>query len=91
MWSFKAEANLCRFFLIVRLYMYCRWRSSYQERRVGHLINQFTPDTLFVYFCLSQDKTWITNVICRGLLVYSEAESWSIVLLILVELITITV
>ena len=28
------EANLCRFF-IVSLYMYCSWRSNYQEGRVG--------------------------------------------------------
>ena len=40
--------------------MYCCWRSSYQEVRVGDPINQFNPAT---YLCLSQAKTWIYNVI----------------------------
>jgi len=35
------EANLCRFF-IVCLYMYCRWRSSYQEGRVRSPLNGLT-------------------------------------------------
>ena len=30
MWSFWIEANLCRLYSIC-LYMYCLWRSSYQE------------------------------------------------------------
>jgi hypothetical protein len=32
--SFWVEASLCRF-LIVCLYLYCRWRSTYAEGRVG--------------------------------------------------------
>ena len=38
MWSLWVEANLCRFFLIICLYiygMYSCWRSSYQEGRIG--------------------------------------------------------
>jgi hypothetical protein len=30
-------------FLIVCLYMYCRWRSSYQEGRIGILVTGLKP------------------------------------------------
>ena len=32
---FKVITNLYRFLYCVVIYMYCRWRSSYQEGRVG--------------------------------------------------------
>jgi len=39
--------------------MYCRWRSSYQWLRVGIPLNGLAS---------SKAWTWISNVICRGLL-----------------------
>jgi hypothetical protein len=41
--------------------MYCCWRSSYQEGRVSISLNPAT------FLCLSQARTWISKVICRGL------------------------
>ena len=41
--------------------MYCCWRSSYQEGRVSISLNPT------ICLCLSQARTWISNVICRGL------------------------
>ena len=35
MWSFWVGANLCRFCIVCFLCMYCRWRSSFQEDRIG--------------------------------------------------------
>jgi hypothetical protein len=37
------EANLCRFFFIVYLYMFFRWRPSYQEGRVRIPLICLTP------------------------------------------------
>ena len=34
-WAFLVEANMCCFFKLVCLYRLCRYRSSYQERRIG--------------------------------------------------------
>jgi hypothetical protein len=43
------------------LYLYYHKRSNYQD----YPINLFNPDTIL---CLSQSKTWISNVIWRCLL-----------------------
>ena len=40
------EANLCRFFFIVYLYMFFRWRPSYQEGRVRIPLICLTPPHL---------------------------------------------
>ena len=57
--------SLHREFIFICLYMYCRWRSSYQEGRVGI---PFTGLTLPHYLPVQrQDGTWISNVICFGL------------------------
>jgi hypothetical protein len=61
MWSFWVEANLCKVFFFVCLYMHCLWRSSYQEGRWDP-INRFRPST---FVCLSKTRIWISNVICR--------------------------
>ena len=53
------------FFLkIVYLYLYCRWRSIYEKREGGDPINKFNLATAF---CMSHTRTWIFNIICRGL------------------------
>ena len=49
-------------FFIICLYMYCRLRSSYQRRDP---INRCNPAT---FVCLSQARTWISNIICSGLI-----------------------
>jgi len=61
MWSSWVEVNLCRFFLIVCLYMYWRWhwRSNYQEGRVGIPLIDLTLHML----CLSQSRNCISNLI----------------------------
>ena len=115
-------------FLVLQFYsclrMYCRWRSSYQEWRVGIQLsrmegrdpaikngglgfNRFNSTT---FLCLSQTKTWISNVIYDGLFLFLFSELKRevivrliviggivdyhclsfLVLLILVELLTIT-
>ena len=79
MLSFWVEANCAGF-------LYCRWRFSYQEGRRWDPINRFNPTTLL---CLSQTRTWITNVLCRGIFVFSERILF--VLLILLDFMTITV
>ena len=61
MWSFWVEANLCKVFFFVCLYMHCLWRSSYQEGRWDP-INRFRPST---FVRLSKTRIWISNVICR--------------------------
>ena len=49
--------------------MYCRWRFSYQEGRVGISLTGLTPP----HFCVpSQTRTWISNVICGSLFMFSE-------------------
>ena len=35
MWSSSSGSESVQVFFIVCLYMYCRWRSSYQEGRIG--------------------------------------------------------
>ena len=49
------------FFFYCCLYLCCRWRSKYQEEEERHLINRFNPAILL---CRSQDRTWISNVMC---------------------------
>ena len=53
-------------------------------------INRFNPIT---FLCLSQAKIWISNVVFHGFFLcsVSEGERWLFILLILVELLTITV
>ena len=46
---------------IAGLYLYCRWRSCYQEERWS-LIKRFNLSTCL---CLSQARTWISIGICR--------------------------
>ena len=50
--------QLAKGFFIVCLYIYCSWKSSYQEGRVGIPLTGLN---------LSQARTWISNVICRSL------------------------
>jgi len=100
-----------RNFKIVLQFM-LRTSSSRHVHSDGIPVNQFIPAT---FLCLSQAKTWISNVICCGLfyvqwfevigdclfcwywwncwpsLFKLEGERWKFVLLILVELLTITV
>jgi hypothetical protein len=52
MWSFYVKTNLCGFFFIVCLYMYCRRRSSYEEGEVWGPIYRFI---LATFLCLSLD------------------------------------
>jgi hypothetical protein len=49
--------------------MYCRWRISYQKRRVGIPLNGLTLPHLSA---CPNPGTWFSIVICRGLLVFSE-------------------
>jgi len=64
MWCFWVEVNCT--FVIICLYLYCHWRSSYQEEEGWEPINQFNPAT---FACLSLVRTWISNIIhvCLGL------------------------
>ena len=64
--------------------MHCRWRSSLDP------FNRFNSAT---QQCLSQARTWISSIICRGLLFcsVSEGESQLFNLLILMELLIISV
>ena len=50
-------------------YMYCHWSSSYQEGKVVIPLTGLTPPQ---FLCLSQARTWISNVICHGLFMFSE-------------------
>lgn len=68
-WYFEAAASVCRFFFKPFVYMYFRWRLSYQEGTVEMPLIVLTSTTLLY---LSQSRMWISNVICRGLFVYSE-------------------
>ena len=44
MWSFCVDANMCSFYMVwLYMYMYCRWRSSYQEGWVGISLTGLTP------------------------------------------------
>ena len=87
MWSFWVEANLCAGFSLFVYICIAVWdpvikrgglRSSYQEGRIEIQLsrgedwdpsNLFNPNTLL---CLFQSTTWISNIICHGLFVFSE-------------------
>jgi hypothetical protein len=43
------------------------WRSSYKERKVGVILSSLTPSH---FLCLFQAKTWISNIIWSGVLVF---------------------
>jgi hypothetical protein len=87
---FSSESESVQVFFIICLCMYWGQRSSYQKGRVWTLLNSLTMSH-FLY--LSQTRTWISNVICHGLLCSASSVKmrWLFVLLILVELMTITV
>jgi hypothetical protein len=78
-----------RILLTIILSPYHKWLCTIR-------INQFNPTTLLY---LSQARTWISNIMCCGLLLslcwpslfkLSLGERWLFVLVILVELLTIT-
>lgn len=49
------------FFFKINVYLYCPWKTSYQDGCSCNLINQFKP---VIFTCLSQGRTLISNVIC---------------------------
>jgi hypothetical protein len=65
------------FFFIINLYLYCRWRTNYQEEQGWDPMNQFKTVT---FVCLSRTRKWISNVICRGLFYFQwfvMRDDWS--------------
>ena len=74
------------FFYRFILYMRCRWRSSYQEERVGISFTSSTPPHFCA--CPRPSPRFPTSYLSSLLCVFSE---WRFVLLILVELLTIIV
>ena len=84
MWFFWEDGrNLCSF-VISCFYMYCCWRSHYQEGRVGNSINHLIPP-----HCLpvpSQDLDFLRGLF---LCLMSWGKRCLFVLLILVKLLTI--
>ena len=74
------------FFYRFILYMRCRWRSSYQEGRVGISFTSSTPPHFCA--CPRPSPRFPTSYLSSFLCVFSE---WRFVLLILVELLTIVV
>jgi hypothetical protein len=64
-------------FFIINLYLYCRWRTNYQEEQGWDPMNQFKTVT---FLCLSRTRTWISNVIYRGLFYFQwfvMRDDWS--------------
>jgi hypothetical protein len=49
MLSFWVKVNLCMFFLIVCLFLYCHWKSNYQEMESCDSNNRFNPATFYAY------------------------------------------
>ena len=41
--SVGVDSKTCAGFLIIYLYMYCRWRSSYHDGKIGIQIAGLTP------------------------------------------------
>jgi hypothetical protein len=81
MWSFKLEANFCRF-VIVCLYMYCRcrWRSSYQDGRVGIPLTGLTLPHFSTCHKPLNKNSWNTKTnIMDELLVWSLTENKRII------------
>ena len=72
---------------ITCLYLYCHWRSNYEEDEGCDPIKLFNTAT---FLCLSQTRTDISNVIyicCGSFIFYVKwVERWLFVLLILVKL-----
>ena len=77
MWSFWVEANLCAGFSLFVYICIAVWdpvikrgglRSSYQEGRIEIPVTCLT----LTHCCLFQSTTWISNIICHGLFVFSE-------------------
>ena len=88
MWTFWVKTNFCRFF-IVCLYMYCCWRSSYQKARAKVPLTDLIPPHFCA--CPSQARTGFpTSYVIVFLCSVSWGENWLLILLILVELLTIT-
>ena len=77
--------RICACFFIVCLYMYCRWRS---QEKVGKPLNGLTHHI----FEPVSSQNLVSNVICCVFLCSMVwGEMWLFILLILVELLTITV
>ena len=53
-----------------------RWRSSYQGRGGWDIINRFHSA---IFLCLSQTRTWITNVIFHGLFFVFRELRWEVI------------
>ena len=51
-----------------------RWRSTYQEGG-WNPTNRLSPSTVF---CLSQIRTWISSIICDGLLYVQSSWGWNV-------------
>ena len=63
---------ICPGFFTVYLFLYCRWRSI--SRREGwDPINWFNSA---IFLCLSQARTWISNVVCCGLFLMLNDLRW---------------
>ena len=81
LWSFWVKANLCRFFLsfvYIHIDILEIQLSRDHEKRVD--CNPIIKFNLSTFFCLSQDRTWISNVICCGFLCLRWGERWLFVL-----------
>ena len=50
--------------------------NAYSKHWITHPINRFNPAT---FWCLSQDRIWISNAICRGLFVFNCLR-WKVVI-----------
>ena len=65
--SFLLDGSLFGFFLLLIHILYCRWRTNYQEEQGWDPMNQFKAAG---FLCLSRTMTWISNVICCGLVYF---------------------
>jgi hypothetical protein len=63
--------RICAGFITVCLDMYCWWRTSYQEGRVGIPLTWLT---LPHFLCMSLDRTWIFNVGSYGIVCVQFAQ-----------------
>ena len=89
MWSLWAKANLCRF-VIVCLYMYCCWRSNYQEWRVRIPLSGLTPP----HFCSCPKLEHgfpMSYIVILFHVQWVEVRAGCLFFYILVELLTTTV
>jgi len=53
---------MCRFYIVCS-YLYCRWRSDYQEGINWDDINRFN---IAILFRVSQSRNYISSGICNG-------------------------